>query len=164
MIAPAPMKPMPVTTPCMIFAFTVALAQNAKIAVGASPQLARAALAPGGQTPRRKILTEPALEGPDQPFPDEPIMFRRHAITRMPGPKIVQTADGCGDHLHQFALLPTQIGWKRLTQLRRNCEQAIIEKISGRALNQTRAKLARTNAISLRFEFFFARQLSLPPS
>src|SRR5262249_54951635 len=44
-----------------------------------------------------------------------------------------------------------------------NCEQAIIEKISGRALNQTRAKLARTNAISLRFEFFFARQLFLPP-
>jgi len=38
--------------------------------------------------------------------------------------------------LHQFALLPTQIGWKQLTQLRRNREQAIIEKISGRALNR----------------------------
>src|SRR5262249_20764793 len=162
MIAPAPMKPMPVTTPCMIFAFTVALAPNTEIAVCARPQLAMADLGPGGANLRREILTEPALEGPEQRFSDEPIMCRRHAITRMPGPKIVQTADGCGDHLHQFALLPTQIGWKQLTQLRRNCEQAIIEKISGRALNQTRAKLARTNAISLRFEFFFARQLFLP--
>jgi hypothetical protein len=48
---------------------------------------------------------------------------------------IVQTADRCGDHLHQLVLLRTQIGWKQLTQLRRNREQAIIEKIGGRILN-----------------------------
>jgi len=44
-------------------------------------------LGPGGANLRREILTEPALEGPEQRFSDEPIMFRRHAITRMPGPK-----------------------------------------------------------------------------
>src|SRR5215468_2049194 len=42
MIAPAPMKPMPVTTPCMIFAFTLALAPNTDIAVCTRPQLAMA--------------------------------------------------------------------------------------------------------------------------
>jgi hypothetical protein len=36
------MKPMPVTTPCMIFAFTVALAPNTDIAVCTRPQLAMA--------------------------------------------------------------------------------------------------------------------------
>src|SRR5262249_19555003 len=42
MIAPAPMKPMPVTTPCMIFAFTVALGPSTDIAVCTKPQLAMA--------------------------------------------------------------------------------------------------------------------------
>src|SRR5262245_23181400 len=44
-------------------------------------------LSPGGANLRCEILTEPALEGPEQPFSDEPVMFRRHAITRMAGPK-----------------------------------------------------------------------------
>src|SRR5262252_8994979 len=38
-------------------------------------------LSPGGANLRCEILTEPALEGPEQRFSDEPIMFRRHAIT-----------------------------------------------------------------------------------
>src|SRR5262245_20940231 len=44
-------------------------------------------LSPGGANLRCEILTEPALEGPEQRFSDEPVMFRRHAITRMAGPK-----------------------------------------------------------------------------
>src|SRR5262245_50134395 len=42
MIAPAPMNPMPVTMPCMIFAFTAASAPNTDIAVCTRPQAAMA--------------------------------------------------------------------------------------------------------------------------
>src|SRR5262245_4080960 len=57
MIAPAPMKPMPVTTPCMIFAFTVALAPNTEIAVCTSAQLA---MATRGKVPKPALCSSRA--------------------------------------------------------------------------------------------------------
>jgi len=54
--------------------------------VGVDEGQVLALLGPGGKR-TMPDHTEPALEGPEQRFSDEPVMFRRHAITRMAGPK-----------------------------------------------------------------------------